>query len=108
MGSNAAHAAGSGGQALTKCKYLKAKSARPPTVMAEFTGRIVDKTFPTAVARAIRSSFGMYGVPVRVIPISKLRRSQGADEAVPVKRMAPRPSERARERGNAPGSVHRK
>jgi hypothetical protein len=44
--------------------------------MAEFRDRVVDKTFPVAVARAIRSSFGMHGIPIRVVPIAKIRRRE--------------------------------
>lgn len=48
---------------------------RPPTVLAEFKGRIVEKSYLSALSRALRTSFGLHGVPVRVVPLSKRRRT---------------------------------
>ena len=69
--------AGSGGP-LASLKFLKQVASRPPTMLAEFRGRTASPTYPVAVARALRGSFGLHGVPVRVLPISKERRAEPA------------------------------
>lgn len=67
--------AGSGSQAITSVRFLKMSKTRPPTVIAEFKGRIVEKSHLSALSRALRTSFGLHGVPVRVVPVAKKRRS---------------------------------
>lgn len=46
----------------------------PPTFLAEWRPQAASKAYPLAVARALRHAFGLEGVPVRVLPISKERR----------------------------------
>eukprot|EP00892_Ulva_mutabilis_P006229 jgi/Ulvmu1/3979/UM182_0007.1 len=67
---------GNGSQAVTSVRFLKMTKTRPPTILAEFKGRIVEKSHLSALSRALRTSFGLHGVPVRVVPLSKRRTSQ--------------------------------
>jgi hypothetical protein len=51
-------------------------ATKPPTLLAEWRPKAASKAYPAAVARAVRENFGLQGVPVRVLPLSKERRSQ--------------------------------
>ena len=76
--------AGSGTTPLTALRFLKMVATRPPTFLADFKPRVAADTFPLAVARSLRRSFGLHGVPVRVLPISRARQARpGAAAKVP-------------------------
>lgn len=61
---------------MSSLKFIKMISTRPPTFLAHFRGRVVSKTYPRSVANSLRNSFGLDGVPVRVIPMTKSRRAE--------------------------------
>ena len=82
---------GHGQNPLSQLKYLKMVSTRPPTFLAHFRGKVSSKEWTRAVGRHLRRSFGLEGVPVRVVPMSKgLREEQG----VRVRRVAARAERR--------------